>query len=227
MTNSNWRFLTELAEAGVTAVDLPHNLDSVIAERLEEALAANDRTELDALKAALADFFATLLRGAPDGAAAAVRGAASAPAAGVAAFALGQIAFAQHVAAQAAERRADDRFTAVFSNASLMPYVRALSKQDHTGRELAATLKLREETVSRKLAELRELGVVDYRRDGARAYNFLTPQARVAYEGLGAPESLPHRDPVKVRMVRDRQSGVSDEFKEWPTLAGGPAMLRN
>lgn len=218
MTKSDWRFLTELAEAGATAEALPHNLDSVIAERLEEALAANSRTELDGLKAALADFFATLLSRAPDAASAAIRGAASAPTASVAAFALGQIAFAQHVAAQAAERRADDRFTAVFSNASLTPYVRALAKQDHTGRELAAALKLREETVSRKLTELRELGVVDFRRDGVRAYNFLTPQARAAYEGLAAPEALPHRDPVKVRMVRDRQSGVSDEFKEWPTL---------
>lgn len=220
MTDMKWNLLAELLEDGARPEALPDNLDSVIAERLEEALAAGTRDELDTLKVTLADFFAVLLRRAPAEAAAAVRGGAAASTAGVAAYWLGQIAFAQHTAAQAAERRADDRFADVFANASLTPYVKALAKKDHTGRELAVVLNLREETVSRRLAELRELGVVDYRRDGVRLYNFLTPQARVAFEGLVAPEALPHRDPVKIRMVRDRLQGISEPFQEWPTLSG-------
>lgn len=220
MTDTKWNLLAQLSEDGARPDALPDNIDSVIAERLEEALAANTRDELDALKVALADFFAILLRRAPAEAAAAVRGGPGAPAAGVAAFWLGQIAFAQHTAAQAAERRADDRFAQVFANASLTPYVKALAKKDHTGRELATALNLREETVSRRLVDLRELGVVDYRRDGPRFYNFLTPQARAAFEGLVAPEALPHRDPVKVRMVKERLQGISEPFQEWPTLSG-------
>jgi DNA-binding transcriptional ArsR family regulator len=225
MSDSHWRLLARLADEGVSPSNLPANIESVIAERLEEALGAPSRAELDALKLDLADFFAVLLRRAPADAAAAVRGAADASEAGVAAFWLGQIAFAQHAAAQAADRRADDRFAPVFANPTLTPYIRVLAQKDYTGRELAAALDLREETVSRRLTELRELGVVDYRRDGTSFYNFLTPQARAAFEGLVAPEALPHRDPVKVRMVRDRQQKVSEPFQEWPTLSSPAALL--
>jgi len=224
MTIANWSFLAHLIEEGVAPNRLPANLESVIAERLEEALAGAERAELDDIKATLSDFFSALLRQSPPDAAAAVRGAASASEDSVAAFWLGQVAFAQHLAAQAAERRADDRFTDVFSNASLVGYVRALAKSDHTGRELATLLSVRPETVSRRLNELRELGVVDYRRDGTSLYNFLTPQARAAFDSLVEPEALPHRDPAKVRLMRSRQQNVSNTFRDWPTLSNPPLL---
>lgn len=225
MIDSKWGLLEQLVKAGVTPVTLPANLESVIAERLEEALAAPGRGDLDDIKIALADFFHALLARASDETTASVRGGSAASEDGVAAFWLGQIAFAQHLAAQAAERRADDRFMQVFTNPTLAAYVRALAAADHTGKELAAALQQREETVSRKLGELRELGVVDYRRDGTRFYNFLTPQARSAMVDQGDAESLAHRDPVKVRMMKKRQQGTSEPFRIRQTLSVNPLLL--
>jgi len=227
MPETTWRLLADLLEAGATPTTLPENLEGVIAERLEDALAAPGRAELDVTKVALAEFFSELLRRSPAEAAAAARGASNAPPAGVAAFWLGQIAFAQHTAAQAAERRADDKFAEVFTNTTLLAFVRALARTDHTGKELASALGMREETISRRLNELRELGVVDYRRDGTRLYNFLTPQARNAFEGIEQPETLPHRDPVKVRMMKIRQQSTSDTFKTWATLSNSSAAIGN
>lgn len=225
MTDSKWRLLAHLIDQGVTPATLPPNLESVIAERLEEALAEPGRGDLDDLKATLADFFHSLLARAPEATAASVRGGATAPEDGVAAFWLGQVAFAQHLAAQAAERRADDKFIEVFANPTLAAYVRALAASDHTGKELAAALQQREETVSRKLGELRELGVVDYRRDGTRFYNFLTPQARAAMKDQGDGDALAHRDPVKVRMMKRRQQGTSEPFRTRQTLSTNPVLL--
>lgn len=225
MTDSKWRLLAQLLEKGVTPSRLPTNLESVIAERLEEALAASGRSDLDDIQTALADFFHALLARAPEETAASVRGGQGANDEGVAAFWLGQIAFAQHLAAHAAERRADDRFVGIFANPSLAAYIRALATSDHTGKELAAVLNQREETVSRRLGELRELGVVDYRRDGTRFYNFLTPQARAAMKDLGDAEALAHRDPVKVRMMKKRQQGTSEPFRMRQTLSANPVLL--
>lgn len=219
MTDTHWRLLADLLADGATPSTLPTSLSGVLAERLEEALAAPNRAELDAFKAALAEFFVGLLQRAPESAVAAARGSADALPAESAAYWLGQIAFAQEAAAQAAERRADDRFADVFTSTVLLAYVRALAQSDHTGRELAAALGVREETVSRNLSELRELGVVDYRRDGTRLYNFLTPAARSAFEALETPEALPHRDPVKLRLLKRRQENTSEAFQTWPTLS--------
>jgi DNA-binding transcriptional ArsR family regulator len=58
------------------------------------------------------------------------------------------------------------------------PYIDALASKDLNGKELAETCGEAEETVSRKLKQLRELGITEFRREGTRFYNFLTPAAR-------------------------------------------------
>ena len=58
--------------------------------------------------------------------------------------------------------------------------MQALFSEDRTGQALAEITGERAETVSRKLKVLREMGAVDYRRDGTSFYNFLTPAARSA-----------------------------------------------
>ena len=224
MADANWHMLTQLLEAGAIPTALPSNLESVIAERLEEALATNGRADLDSIKDELAAFFAGLLGRSPSDAVQAIQGGAAASPAAVATFTLGQIAFAQHFAAQAADKRADNRFAPVFTDPKYAPYLRALAGSDYTGKELAAELNVREETVSRRLSELRELGVVDFRGDRTCKYNFLTPQARVAYEHLSEPETLPHRDPIKVRLMKARHQGVSEAFRVWPVLST-PSVL--
>ena len=217
MTATQWTLLTRLLEEGVNAETLPANLESVIVERLDEALAAPGRAELDSLKAALADFFTSLVQRAPSDAAQAVRGDSKASGAATAAFRLGQIAFAQHLAAQTAERRADDRFVQIIEDPSYSAYWPALMSGERTGQELAARVDERPETVSRKLKVLRELGVTDTHRQGVSIYNFLTPAARAALESSAVAEA-PQRESSKVRLVRQRHNATSAAFQDLVVL---------
>ncbi|ESZ26591.1 helix-turn-helix domain-containing protein [Mesorhizobium sp. L2C067A000] len=199
--------------------DIPPELISVVAERVEEAVANSNRAELDELKSQLADFFRALLKKAPTEAVAAARRTPEAPLAATSAFVLGQIGFAQHFAAQSADRRADDSFVEVLSSPQMAAYVRALLKQDLTGQELSAAVGERTETVSRKLKTLRDLGIVDYRRDGVRMFNFLTPSAQAAFQDTESV-AKPQRAAIQ-RLMQDRQKQTPDHFKEWPTFVGG------
>jgi DNA-binding transcriptional ArsR family regulator len=47
--------------------------------------------------------------------------------------------------------------------------------------QLAKQVREADETVSRKLKELRSEGVVEFRREGRSTVNFLTPQARIVF----------------------------------------------
>lgn len=94
------------------------------------------------------------------------------------AYGLGQLAFAQLLAANAAQVSASDDFTDTLQSVKYAPYIRALLGRERTSSELRLVVDEREETVSRKLRELRELGAADFRRDGREVVNFLTPLAK-------------------------------------------------
>lgn len=96
------------------------------------------------------------------------------------AFKIGQIAFAQVLLGVAAKRRAPAEFSRYFREEPYSLYVDALTQRDMTNTELAHRLSVRQETVSRKLKDLREAGVIEFRKVGAACINFLTPAARSA-----------------------------------------------
>lgn len=177
MSKDQWNLLRQLPETIKSASNLPPGLYPAIATRLEEAIADGSRDSLLALHEQLAEFFKTYLQRSGGKVTGAVRGVADADADASAAYALGQISFAQLLAGQVGNRRVDERFaTVIQENAEI---VKSLLERDKTGLELAEATGLRPETISRKLKTLRELGILDYHRDGTSLFNFLTPTARV------------------------------------------------
>lgn len=94
------------------------------------------------------------------------------------AYGLGQLVFAQLLTAKVADVSADDNFEELLKGSKYVAYVKALLGSERTSAELKNIVAEREETVSRKLRELRELGATDFRRDGREVVNFLTPLAQ-------------------------------------------------
>ncbi|MDM0007481.1 helix-turn-helix domain-containing protein [Variovorax sp. J22G73] len=152
-----------------------------IAEEIEDAITARSRERLDQLQERLGDEFMEMLRAAPDAVVAAVHGTAHPDAPELIAYMLGKISFSQAVVAQAAERRADDCYVDILHANRFKAYVRALEHEDLSGVQLAQATGDRPETVSRKLKELRDAGIVEFRREGTRIINFLTPSAQAAF----------------------------------------------
>ncbi|POZ53071.1 helix-turn-helix domain-containing protein [Methylovulum psychrotolerans] len=189
MSNNHWALLERIQQGLNKVSDLPPTMMLAVADRLEETIAVSTREPLEVLAKQLADLFNTLLSVAPSETVNAVRGAASSDAPENAAYMLGQVSFAQLLASQAAERRVDDSFLSALKDRRYQSYLRVLFKQDCTGTELASEIGERGETVSRKLKDLRELGISDFRREGTNLCNFLTPTARTVLSEVFAKQS--------------------------------------
>ena len=95
------------------------------------------------------------------------------------AYQLGALSFALLLASNELNVRADDDFTDRLRDRKYSPYVQMLLRGECSNYELRQAADEREETVCRKLADLRLLGAVDFRRDGMDVFNFLTPLGRV------------------------------------------------
>lgn len=180
MSEHHWALLANLKENLHSLDELPPTIMDAIAERLEEAILGSSKSPLQALTEQLADFFDALLQLAPPETAAVMRHTAHNPAL-EGAYLLGQLDFAQLLAAGCNERRAGDEFLVSMNDRRYKDYIRTLFEHDCTGTELAEAVNERVETVSRKLQNLREMGLTDFRREGVRLVNFLTPTARAAY----------------------------------------------
>lgn len=178
MSGEQWELLESIQKKLNEVSDLPPGIMMAIADHLEEAISASSRKPLKALSDQLQELFNLLLRLAPHAAVNAIRNPAIRRTSEYAAFTLGQISFAQLLAAQTSEHRADDNFLATVRDYRYEKYINALYQRDYTGVELSRVGNERVETVSRKLKDLRELGITDFRREGNRIVNFLTPAAR-------------------------------------------------
>lgn len=197
MSIEKWNLLRQLPDTIERASELPTGVYSAIAARLEEALADGSREQLIGMQEQLSVFLKTYLKRADPKVISAVRGAGDADLDTTTAYALGQITFAQLLAGQAGNRRVDDQFSAVIRDNA--PIVRVLLERDKTGLELAEATGLRPETISRKLKTLRELGIVDFHRDGTSLFNFLTPAARTVASTLDESMGQDHRGGSAVR----------------------------
>jgi len=205
MTTPRWALLDRLQETAPGPDAVTPQLLTALAVRLEEALSDRSKASLNTLKTQLADLFKALLRRSPEDAAKAAVGTEALPAT-QAAYRLGQISFAQLLAAQTAQGRADDTTLDALRASTFRPYLAALFQGELTGQGLAAATGERVETVSRKLRTLRDLGLVDSRRDGVNIYNVLTPLARSAIEGLGGvPEPAGGPADVSRRAAAERE----------------------
>jgi len=206
MSNGRWALLDRLQRN----LKGPHEITTefliAVANRLEEAVTDRSRVALDTLKGQLADFLRTAVRTAPQAVAEAALGRPGAPELR-AAYMLGQVGFAQMMAAQIAERRPDANVISALQAPPYIPYLRALGAGELTGLDLVDKTGERAETVSRKLRALRDLGLVEFRREGVNIYNSLTSFARAAIEdagGLREPDSPATAVQRKLRGERER-----------------------
>lgn len=173
--------VVELAKAAGLE-DLPQTLWMTVARRLIAAATSSSRERGIELSSQLQELSKLLWARLPEHARTVITNS-SPDANGVRqAFSLGQLDFASAVAAQMTELRESDDFREALLGVRYSEYVRALAEGEKSGVDLAARVKNQEETVSRRLSELRELGITDFRRDGRLVINFLTPAARSVYE---------------------------------------------
>lgn len=200
MLNDRWSLLNDIQERLKSPSDIPPELMFAIAERLEEAISASSNTPLKILRGQLIELLDRLLHTALPETIDAVRGSGSANVAASEAYVLGQVSFAQLLAAQVAERRVDDHFVDTLRGRRFEKYLRALVDSDRTGVELAEITEECAETVSRKLKSLRELGVTDFRRDGTSLFNFLTPTARAV---ISESKAFPDEDMAHIEKERE------------------------
>lgn len=93
------------------------------------------------------------------------------------AYCLGQLSFAQTLASQAVNRRADDDFVPKLRQRVYAKCIHALCEKDMTLDELSVRTKERRETAHQKMRHLIALGAVDFRKAGSECTYFLTPAA--------------------------------------------------
>lgn len=149
-----------------------------IADRLESAVASESSEPLEEAWDLLTKSLRLMVKHASSEIRDTIRGADHADQKLLTAFWAGQMAFAEGFAARALEKRADNRFAARLTDRRYERYVRALLERPKTGDELAAATGEAKETVSRKLAVLAHLGVVERRRQGNHVVNVLSPPAK-------------------------------------------------
>lgn len=190
MKAHTWALLDRICASLNGPGDVPPGLMPGMATRLEEAIVSPSPDHIKTLAQQLTGLVQALLRTSPPEIGRAAQGEGDAHFR--AAYTLGQVSFAQRLASQVTEKRADRRFLAAMTKPRYRAYVVALSRRDMTGRELADACKETQETVSRKLKVLRGLGIADFRREGTSFVNFLTPAARAACPSLA--EASPQVD---------------------------------
>ncbi len=158
--------------------ELSSGLAYSIAAHLETVLMSTSKKALDEYKLQLSDLFQRVLRESSSEAAEAARGSSTIQNSALEAYHLGQLGFAQLLAAQAADRRPDDDFQDTLFDPAVSNYIKQLLNHNLTNVELVSLTGENASTVSRKLRVLREFGITDFRKAGNRVVNFLTPAAR-------------------------------------------------
>lgn len=171
-------FLTEAIDrhSADSTWPVPNSVLTVIADRVRAALEGLESPSLEQVERELRTFFRKLLAGAPKGARAAVQGSGDPESA--AAFVLGQAAFAHLLTARTLDTRVDHTFLTAIGDKRYEPYFRALLDGPKDGVTLARLTREAPETVSRKLAALRGLGLIVARQEGKRVVNKLSPAAK-------------------------------------------------
>lgn len=149
---------------------------AAFAEQIEDALAAHGGGILHEVVAKLEAAFRGSLQAAPAKIAAMVRRGESCEPEFVA-YQLGQLSFGHAIVAQASERRACNEFADKLLSNKYQLYFKALSTRDISGVELASIVRETEETVSRKMKELRAIGAADFYKEGTKTVHFMTPAA--------------------------------------------------
>ncbi|MEE4130510.1 helix-turn-helix domain-containing protein [Pseudomonas viridiflava] len=197
-------FFKDLAPAPESPLGVDPAISSVIATYLGEAIINKNRSSLADISDDIVALFQESVKAAPDDVVDAaldedvfndLRSA----------FILGQFSFAQLISGVLLSRTADESSKDALLDLVTRKYLCSLYHADSTNTELAEITEYRVETVSRHLRKLRELGLVDYRREGVNVLNFLTPYARTMLE-----KNMPESGVEKVtRQVKEKLNDAS------------------
>jgi DNA-binding MarR family transcriptional regulator len=134
-----------------------------------------------------------------------------------AAYRLGELKFAQLVAAQAERRRSSKDFEHLVLSGQTRRIAEALREERLSNKDLARHLSVTTEHLSRVLARLREEGVTDFVRHGTSTINFLTPVAEAVLEGALSEAAAPMNDAV-VELMQKLSEETDDEYKDFPSF---------
>lgn len=185
---SNWPVLEQAGKMIADGEQLPSSIFAAIADRLRAAIETPDAARVQAAAEQLEHFYREAVATAPTAVQAASRGEDNGNLA--ATYYLGKFAFAQLLAARIADTRADDRFINHIHDERYLPYIQALFSAPLSVSALSQKTGKRIETVSRKLAVLRALGIVAARKQGNVVVNMLTPAATATLEEFGLSPAL-------------------------------------
>jgi DNA-binding transcriptional ArsR family regulator len=210
--------IAQLVSVGASAI--PNAVMTVIADHLRSALEGSQSVTLEQVERELDCFFREALSAAPKGARSAVQGSGDAE--GSAAFLLGQAAFAHLLAARTLDTRVDQTFVNTAEDKRYQIYFRAMLGGPKDGVTLARLADETPESVSRKLATLRERGLVVARQEGKRVVNKLSPPAKAFFEQRGL-EPLAEPDAVEAEIgqaIADLKKEAPESFRELPVMGG-------
>ena len=225
---SNWPALSAALEAIAIDSELPTGAFTAIADRLRGAIESADPARIVEAAAILEQFYDDVAALSSAAVRNAARGAARDDLA--ASYALGKIAFAQLLAARIADKRADPGFIAQATDPRYLPYLLALGTDELSVGQLKDKVGERIETVSRKLADLRETGIVSSRKRGTQVANVLTPAARQLLASLptvmpptaGSAGDLPA--PAVRRALEAKRERLPDHLQQAPHFASEPLL---
>jgi len=212
-------FLDSLA-GGIESLNLPSKVASLLATRIEEALADPRSEPLNALQEQLRQILSVAFGHAPEAVVANIRGRTAHPSDSGIAYDLGQLSFAQSLTSRAWEKRADDAFFDAIRSETARSIVRALYLRPLSSSDLASEINERPETVSRKLKRLRELGICDFRREGTVVINFLTPAAQSVADGMRLqPNAVPKPNKKLKLILKDQLDALDSQWLSAPNFS--------
>lgn len=230
--------LLGLSEERPNPALLTPNAMEHLAEELEEAISSSERVAIDELSSELLRLTSTFVRSLPTDIRAVVSGNAKHSSPHDSLYMIGQLSFAQHLAAVVASKRPHKEFTDLLNEKWTTPYLRALHRKNLSSSDLASEIGAAKETVSRNLRKLRDSGITDFKKRGSSVINFLTPPAKeiwAAIENNNSATKLDelrnthseiedgttnHHTTEKVHDLISRLKGgsISDHMKKMPTM---------
>lgn len=135
------------------------------------------------------------------------------------AYQIGQINFAQRLAASQAEHKLKNEFIQEAQSDQYAEYLRLLAEKDHKNSELIDLLKHSPETISRKLKTLRGWGLTDFRRDGKQVINFLTKAGRIFVKENRENTNDNKSSADFNKVLNEMKDSSSPEFKDHKSFA--------
>lgn len=216
MTNKQ-TLLKAMQQRWPDALSFPPQAISALADQMEDALAAQSRSSVLHLRDDLLELQSDMVRIAPKETMDALLQDEDEVNPITAAYKLGQINFAQVLAAQVAERRVCDEFISALQASGNRAYLNAMMRAEYSNNELASLAGEVIETVSRKLKLLRSLGICDFRRDGKHTINFLTPAARELMASFAANKvGTATMEPVRANAIERLRASTPETFRKQP-----------